>query len=201
MESRKAKRGFVSGKAIRFACAILSTCFLTTIFLAVHRLPELPYGYKEPRAHSSTRSSVIPENQPLHKLGEMMIAMLPQDLAFTVFVPSARAFRRDLRLDPNVSLSSDKVNDTYAVITRILAFSAVPRLIPSNAVTYGDELSYDSLSGFTLYILKDGDKKMVVNGVQSERLDERRGEVLVHVIDGVLMDVQFRQSVQPDDND
>jgi hypothetical protein len=39
-------------------------------------------------------------------------SMLPQDLAFTVFVPSQRAFERDLRLRVKDSLVGEKMNDT-----------------------------------------------------------------------------------------
>ncbi|KAI4338634.1 hypothetical protein MLD38_023668 [Melastoma candidum] len=161
MKSRKVRRGFVSGKSIQFA---LSTCFVTTLCLVVHQLPELPYGYKELRAHSSTRTGVIPENKQHEKLGETMIAMLPQDLPFTVFVPSKRAFERDLRLDPNVGL-------THAIIAWILAFSAVPRIIPLSAC----RPEMGSVSGFTVYISKDGHQNTSSrwSSVRKTRQEER----------------------------
>lgn len=134
------------------------------------------------------------------KYGEMMIEMLPEDLAFTVFLPSEKAFVRDLRLNPNDSFVGEKMNDTYAVVSRVLGFSAVPRSLASKTVPFDKELSYDSISGFVLYISKEEDGMLVVNGVRSERVDLRKkGSVtVVHVMDGVLMDAEFQQSVQYD---
>ena len=130
--------------------------------------------------------------------GNMMIQMLPEDLAFTVFIPSEAAFKRDLRLHTNDSLVGEKLNDTYAVISRVLGFSAVSRTLDSAMVPAGEELSYDSLSGFTLFISKDVGGVLVVNGVNSDRVDIRRRKLVVHVMDGVIMDAEFEQSVQPD---
>ncbi|RYR46224.1 hypothetical protein Ahy_A07g031979 isoform A [Arachis hypogaea] len=112
----------------------------------------------------------------------MMLEMLPHDLAFTVFVPSEEAFKRDLRLDFNDSLKPDKYNDTYAIVSRVLGFSAVPRSIHSDSVKLGELVNYDSLSGFSLYISKDIDGML-------------RNEIVVHVMDGVIMDAEFEQSV------
>lgn len=92
------------------------------------------------------------------------------------------------------------MNDTYAVVSRVLGFSAVPRSLASGTVPFDKELSYDSISGFVLYISKEEDGMLVVNGVRSERVDLRKkGSVtVVHVMDGVLMDAEFQQSVQYD---
>ncbi|XP_024190191.1 putative disease resistance protein RGA3 [Rosa chinensis] len=57
---------------------------------------------------------------------------------------------------------------------------------------------YGLISGFVLYITNDEDGRLVVNGVRSERVDLRRKGSLVHVMDGVLMDAEFQQSVQYD---
>jgi len=117
------------------------------------RLPEVPVGL-----YRTTEMGKLSENEKfIGRFGEMMIGMLPQDLAFTVFVPSQRAFERDLRLRVNDSLVGEKMNDTYAVVSRILGFSAVPRTLSSVTVPFGREISYDSISGFTLYISKDID--------------------------------------------
>ncbi|OMO97014.1 hypothetical protein CCACVL1_04709 [Corchorus capsularis] len=134
----------------------------------------------------------------LGTFGNMMLQMLPADLAFTIFVPSETAFERDLRLRANDSLVGEKMSDTYAVISRILGFSAVPRVLDSAMVGAGEELSYDALSGFTLFISKDVRGRLVVNGVKSDKVDIRRGKLLVHIMDGVIMDAEFEKSVQPD---
>ena len=130
--------------------------------------------------------------------GEMMIEMLPEDLAFTVFVPSERAFERDLRIRANDSFLAEKRNDTYAVVSRILGFSAIPRALFSMMIYSNKEVSYDSLSGFPLYISKDAKGMLVVNRIRSERVDVRRRELIVHIMDGVIMDAEFELSVQPD---
>jgi uncharacterized surface protein with fasciclin (FAS1) repeats len=135
----------------------------------------------------------------LGKFGEMMIEMLPQDLAFTVFVPSEEAFKRDLRLNVNDSLKQDKFNDTYAIVSRVLGFSVVPRTLCSVDLRFGEVLSYDSLSGFPLYVSKDVDGMVVVNRIRSEIVDVRKKEIVVHVLDGVIMDADFEQSVLYED--
>lgn len=131
----------------------------------------------------------------LGKFGEMMVEMLPQDLAFTIFVPSEEAFKRDLRLSLNDSLKQDKFNDTYAIVSRVLGFSAVPRTICSVDLRFGEVVSYDSLSGFPLYVSKDVGGIVVVNRIRSEIVDVRKREIVVHVLDGVIMDADFEQSV------
>ncbi|KAA8539629.1 hypothetical protein F0562_026321 [Nyssa sinensis] len=157
----------------------------------------------------STRNSAVPclipkrckkgpEEERIGKFGEMMIKMLPEDLAFTIFIPSEKAFERNLRLQVNDSLFAEKVNDTYAILTHILGFLTVPRMIYSDTVPFGKEISYDSLSGFRLYISKDLNGMLLVNRVPSNRVDFRKGEIVLHIMNGVIMDAAFEQSVQPD---
>lgn len=131
----------------------------------------------------------------------MMLEMLPEDLAFTVFVPSEEAFERDLRLQANESFVGEKMNDTYAVVSRILGFSAVPRSLISVSMPFEKEVLYDSISGFMLSVSKDVDGMLVVNRVRSQRVDLRKKELIVHVMDGVVMDAEFEQSVQPDNEE
>lgn len=57
---------------------------------------------------------------------------------------------------------------------------------------------YDSISGFVLYIFKDVDGIMVVNRVRSEREDIRKKKIVVHLMDGDIMDAEFEESTQPD---
>jgi len=137
----------------------------------------------------------------LGKFGEMMVEMLPQDLAFTVFVPSEEAFKRDLRLSVNDSLKQDKFNDTYAIVSRVLGFSVVPRTLCSVDLRFGEIVSYDSLSGFPLFISKDVDGMVVVNRIKSQVVDVRKNEIVVHVLDGVIMDADFEQSVLFEENE
>lgn len=183
------RRGFLKN-SIAFVCVVVSVCCLFVV-VSMRRLPEVPVGL-----YRSTEMGEVSEKDKFFgRFGEMMIEMLPQDLAFTVFVPSQRAFERDLRLRENDSLVGEKMNDTYAVVSRILGFSAVPRTLSSVTVPFGREISYDSISGFTLYISKDVDGVLVVNRVRSERVDLRKREIVVHIMDGVIMDTEFEQSI------
>lgn len=124
----------------------------------------------------------------------MVIGMLPEDLAFTLFLPSEEAFRRDLRLNRNDS-------DAYAVLTRVLGFSSVPRWIWSADLEGGKQKSYDSISGLSLLVGKDLNGNVVVNGVVSEEVDLRIGKITVHVMNGVVMDSDFEQSMRSDDDE
>ncbi|XWS28119.1 hypothetical protein CRYUN_Cryun25bG0038000 [Craigia yunnanensis] len=163
------------------------------------KVPDAAFGnvavpfYKNINMHK-----VSGNGNSLGTFGNMMIQMLPEDLAFTVFIPSEEAFERNLRLHMNDSLVGEKINDTYAVISPMLGFSAVPRILDSAMVPAVEELSFDSLSGFTLFISKDVVGVLVVNSVNSDGVDIRRRKLLVHVMDGVIMDPEFEQSVQPD---
>ncbi|KAM0835904.1 hypothetical protein ACQ4PT_062668 [Festuca glaucescens] len=65
----------------------------------------------------------------LGEFGDMMLSMLPRDLAFTAFVPSPESFRRVLKLRPNESFAEGKAkDDTYAVVSRVLRGASAPAL-------------------------------------------------------------------------
>lgn len=191
----------VSKNSVAFVCLVVSISCVLVLMASVLRLPEVS-------VRNNLISSIRPEeirhvlhNAEIGKFGEMMIDMLPDDLAFTIFIPSIKAFERDLRLRMNDSLGAEKINDTYAILTRVLGFSVVPRMISSLTIPYGKEITYDSLSGFNLYILKDVNGILIVNGVRTKQVDLSKGKIIVHIMDGVIMDVEFQQSVQPDYND
>ncbi|KAK2637289.1 hypothetical protein Ddye_032081 [Dipteronia dyeriana] len=190
------KRSYILKNSIFLVFVVVSVCCLLVLILSMHRLPEISLG----RPYRTTISRKVSTNE-LGKFAEMMLEMLPEDLAFTVFVPSAKAFERDLRLQVNDSLVGDKMNNTDAIISRVLGFSAVPRTLSLVSVPSGEGISYDSLSGFTLYISKGLDGTLVVNRVRSEKVDLKKGKLLVHIMDGVIMDAEFEQSVQLDFNE
>ncbi|CAK7325821.1 unnamed protein product [Dovyalis caffra] len=192
------KRGRFVKNSIAFVGLVISICCLLVITVSVLRLPEVSLRNNVTGSYRTIRNRKVSRDEAIGKFGEMMIEMLPADLAFTVFVPSEKAFERDLRLRVNDSLVEEKRNDTYAVVSRILGFSAVPRTLSSATMPSGKEVFYDSLSGFTLYILKDVDGMLVVNRIRSEKVDLRRREIVVHIMDGVIMDAEFEQAVQPD---
>lgn len=183
---------------IAFVGVVISVCCLLVIMVSVLQLPEVSLRNKVTGPNRTIRIRKVSKDEEIGRFGEMMIEMLPEDLAFTVFVPSEKAFQRDLRLRLHDSLVAEKRNDTYAVISRILGFSAVPQTLSSTTVSPSKEVFYDSLSGFTLYISKDLDGMLVVNRIRSEKVDLRRGQIVVHIMDGVIMDAEFEQAVQPD---
>ncbi|KAF5738468.1 hypothetical protein HS088_TW13G01367 [Tripterygium wilfordii] len=192
------RRGRFLNNSIAFVCILVSVCCLLVLMISVLKLPEASLGSKADRLYQTRKTRTLSKDENLSKFGEIMIQMLPEDLPFTVFVPSEKAFERDLKLQGNDSLVSEKREDTVAILSRILGFSAVPRILSSATLASDKEVSYDSLSGFILYISKDVDGMLVVNGVRSERVDLQKGVFVVHVMDGVIMDAEFQQSVKPD---
>ncbi|KAL3716664.1 hypothetical protein ACJRO7_008277 [Eucalyptus globulus] len=192
------RRGRFAKNSIAFVCTVVSLCCFLVLILSTLRLPEVSSGNDAVGSHRTTKAGKFSENRRLGTFGEMMVEMLPQDLAFTVFVPSEKAFGRDLQLNATESFAAENINNTYAIVSRVLGFSAVPRVLTSDTVPVGKEISYDSLSGYALYISKAVDGRITVNGVESESLDTRKGEIVVHIMDGVIMDADFKQSVQPD---
>ncbi|CAB4270904.1 unnamed protein product [Prunus armeniaca] len=186
---------------IAFVWRVVLVCCFLIVTISMLRLPEIPLGLQYPTTKTSKQTSED-ENLSIGKFGKMMLEMLPEDLAFTVFVPSEEAFERDLRLSPNKSLVGEKMNDdTYAITSRVLGFSAVPRRLASVNVPIDKELSYDSISGFVLYISKEEDGALTVNRVRSKRVDLRKKGSVVHIMDGAIMDAEFQQSVQHEEQD
>lgn len=134
----------------------------------------------------------------LGELGLLMISMLPDNLAFTAFVPSEKAFDRVLKLQSNSSVTADKMNDTFAILSRIMGFCTIPQHILSESVPVLKELHLYSVSGFRIYVLKMSDGTLLANNIRSEQVDLRKGEIIVHVMEGVIMDAEFEQSFSSD---
>lgn len=197
-------KNFSLKNPVAFICILITICCsLFILILSVLNLPEtslvINNGHLGLPQASIKHNSL--KNKELGKFGEMMIEMLPQDLVFTAFLPSDSAFERDLGLSVNGSLTKDKVNDTYAIVSRVLGFSVVPFRVVSGGVELGKELLCDSVSGFGLFVSKDVDGMLVVNRVKAERVDLQRGKIVVHVMDGVIMDAEFEQAVKPDEEE
>ncbi|PIM99088.1 hypothetical protein CDL12_28419 [Handroanthus impetiginosus] len=177
---------------VKIVCIIVTVSFIIIQIISALQLRNI-----SPPTISSSKLRFpkpnISTGAKIGEFGETVIKMLPEDLVFTLFLPSAEAFRRDLRLNRDDS-------NFEAILTRVLGFSTVPRWISSVDLEYGKEKIYDSISGLKLYILKDLNKMVVVNGVVSQQVDLKMGNVLVHVMDGVVMDSEFEQSVQPEED-
>ncbi|PIA32107.1 hypothetical protein AQUCO_04500006v1 [Aquilegia coerulea] len=195
------RRRYSLNSFIAFVVVVIFVSCLLVMLISVFRLPEVSQEDGRMSLYGMLKIRRIPkEERKLGDLGKMMLEMLPDDLAFTVFVPSEKAFRRDLKLKANNTLNGLKENDnTYATISRILGFSAVPQKLHSVDVPFGKEISLHSISGFKLYVSRRLDGSIVVNRVHSARVDLRKGEIVVHIMNGVIMDADFEQSVEPDD--
>ncbi|XP_065878469.1 uncharacterized protein [Euphorbia lathyris] len=196
------KRPYCLKNPIVFVGVVVCVSCLMVIMISVFRLPVVSVDNKVTEPYIIGKGSKVSKDEVLGTFGEMMLEMLPDDLAFTVFMPSEEAFARDLKLRINQSMAAEKINDnTYAVLSRILGFSAIPRSLVSAMISSNKGVSYDSLSGFVLYISKDVDGMLVVNRIRSQRVDVKRKETVVHIMDGVVMDAEFELSVEPDYNE
>lgn len=192
------KRSSFSRNVIAYVGVLITASCLSVIIISVLRLPDVKMNIIMPRKLNH-HVLQVENDYVIGKFGEMMLEMLPQDLVFTVFMPSQKAFERDLRLNLSESLVlGEKFDNTYAIVSRILGFSVVPRRIVLGSVDVEKEKCYDSLSGFGLFVSKDKKGVLVVNRVRSERVDVMRGKIVLHIMDGVIMDADFEQSVGPD---
>ncbi|KAL8162732.1 hypothetical protein V2J09_014221 [Rumex salicifolius] len=192
---RKGKSTTILKNPIALTCLTVSICCIFILTISSLKLPGISKS-RTVKARESA-SKILSS-----KFGEMVVEMLPTDLAFTVFLPSKKAFERDLRLRPNDTvMPQDEADNVYATLTRVLGFSVIPRKLYSDSVSVGEEILLDSVSGFRLYVTKDLDGSLIVNKVKSEKVDMRKGEIVVHLMDGVIMDAEFAQSVQPDDDE
>ncbi|CAL9040647.1 uncharacterized protein LOC135622432 [Musa acuminata AAA Group] len=196
---KKWRRRCLSRISVYLMCLLAP--ILCLLCLINSELPEVSLSNSVMGSPRNLTFTKTVEGVGLGELGDMMVAMLPDDLAFTIFVPSEEAFGRLLKLRSHDSLSKDRLNETYAVVSRVMGFSAVPQHIPSKVIPLHKEMTFESVSGFRLYAWKDLDGTLVVNGIRSEVVDIRKAEIIVHKMDGVLMDAEFEQSFPPDYED
>lgn len=156
-----------------------------------------------------------PEDPDLGVFGELMISFLREDLPFTIFVPSASSFQSMFqtmnREAANVSDSYLKVgsNDsrtdsdlkpsdgTFAVVSRLFGFCAIPRRILSSMVPVHGEVALESVSGYRLHVSRQTGGALLVNNLVSNRVDMTRGSIIIHLVDGIIMDAEFEQSLLP----
>ncbi|GER47268.1 octanoyltransferase, partial [Striga asiatica] len=180
----KMRRNIGVPNHVKLVFTVISISFIIIQIISAIHLTKIPLSTISTPKHkiSTTEYSKIGE------LGKTVIGMLPEDLPFTLFLPSEEAFRHDLGLSRNDS------DDAYATLTRVLGFSALPRHVYVADLEYGKQKIYDSISGFTLYLSKTLKGMVVVNGVVSEVVDLKLGEILVHVMNGVVMDAEFELS-------
>ncbi|CAM0872190.1 unnamed protein product [Alopecurus aequalis] len=213
MATRRTKMLFpLRPRQQRNLLAGLAAAFTVTLLFIALLLLSLPSSSPPPRhsiLHTTSSSSHNPParcatmSASLGEFGDLMMSMLPRDLPFTAFVPSPESFQRVLKLRPNNSTAEAKTSeDTYAVVSRVLGFSAVPqRLRSADVPLRGRVQLLDSVSGLKMYAWKDADGALFLNGVRSECVDIVRDDTVVHVMAGVLMDAEFERSFLPADED
>lgn len=182
---------------ISFASICLLLSLWSLLLLLNAHLPDLQLGKGVNAPYKPSKTEETRDVQ-VGRLGEMMISMLPDDLPFTLFVPSEAAFQGVLQLNSSDSLLDHKVNETFAILSRVMGFSAVPRRLSSREVPTGKEVLLDSVSGFRLHAHRRPDGTLIVNNVRAELVDITRGEIMIHIMGGVLMDAEFEQSFRPD---
>jgi hypothetical protein len=91
--------------------------------------------------------------------------MLPKDLTFTVFVLSPRTFHRVIGLQQGHNASTaaegDSDDHNYTVLSRVLGFSTVPRLVLAvDALPCGaTRLALDSVSGLRIHTYRDARRR------------------------------------------
>lgn len=134
-----------------------------------------------------------------------MLSFLRPDLPFTVFIPNPLIFDSMLQaissrfntsgtLSLNSTVSEEESN--YAIVSRIFGFSAVPRRILFGMVPLNGEMGLESVSGFQLNVARlPSNGALVVNNLACTVVDIEREAIVVHLIDGILMDSDFEQSV------
>ncbi|CAL9246225.1 unnamed protein product [Arabidopsis halleri] len=188
-----------------FLFLLITASSLTILIFSFLKLPETT-----PAAGNHLRKLRNNLTEELGYFGKMMIEMLPEDLVFTAFVPSEKSFSRDLGLKsnnsrPNKSQEDDDGDNTYAVVSRIMSFAVVPYKVEEVDIGKEETASYESLSGFTLKIWrKRNGSGLVVNGVETEKMGLKRGKIIAHIMNGVVMDSDFAQSLAsstPQDED
>ncbi|CAN6977857.1 hypothetical protein BRARA_I03829 [Brassica rapa] len=189
------RRLLIKKNPVFFLFLLITTSSLTILIFSLLRLPDSP-----PIIFTGKLRADLSDE--LGFFGNMIIEMLPEDLVFTAFVPSEKAFDRDLGMTkPNNTRKSKSLEDeenTYAVVSRILGFAVVPYRVEAGDVGKDETASYESLSGFTLKIWRKSGG-LVVNGVETEKMGLKRGKIMVHIMDGVIMDSDFAQSVASTD--
>ncbi|AEE79445.1 putative protein [Arabidopsis thaliana] len=180
-----------------FLFLLITVSSLTILIFSFLKLPETPLA-----AGNHLRKLRYELTDELGLFGKMMIEMLPEDLVFTAFVPSEKSFSRDLGLKLNTSRpiksheEDDDGDNTYAVVSRIMSFAVVPYKVEEVDIGNDETASYESLSGFTLQIWrKRNGGGLVVNGVETEKMGLKRGKIIVHIMNGVVMDSDFAQSI------
>eukprot|EP00252_Welwitschia_mirabilis_P012593 TRINITY_DN2776_c0_g1_i2.p1 TRINITY_DN2776_c0_g1~~TRINITY_DN2776_c0_g1_i2.p1 ORF type:complete len:229 (-),score=15.22 TRINITY_DN2776_c0_g1_i2:405-1091(-) len=165
---------------------------------------------KQENIRFSSRHFLNGGKHELGRFGKILVGMLPDELPFTVFVPSENSFLQILQPHAKEEADATDSDDTAynsssssvnAIISRILGFSAVPEKVTSSALPLGGETVKYSISGFKLHILRTANGALLVNNVMTDTMDLRIGEIVVHVVNGVLTDAEFEQSIMPEDEE
>lgn len=88
-----------------------------------------------------------------------------------------------------------------AVISRLLAFGAIPSRILAEGVLSGSQTRWESISGYSVYVAKDPMRGLLANNISCQTTDIFRGSTVVHILEGALMDPEFEQAVTVEDEE
>lgn len=177
------------------ALVVISYFALTIFFYIRAPSPSRLFNSNFPvtRADSGHRSVGV--------FGDAMVAMLgTTEEPFTIFVPSQAAFQNvsSMFREEQAQDLTDANSAAYAVMSHLLSFSAVPKSILSKHVPFDKEVVFEAMSGFLISMTRVHGKGLLVNNMTCSETDLRRGRLVLHVVNGVVMDSEFAQSMVQD---
>ncbi|MCO5572946.1 hypothetical protein L7F22_026708 [Adiantum nelumboides] len=179
---------------------------LSTLFILFTLPPSPSFVRHRPLLYSGLGNHVTDKPQ-LGRYGELMLSFLRPDLPFTLFIPRPSLFESMLlsmnhksNTSGTLFVNSSVVDEenSYAVVSRIFGFSAIPRYILSSMMALNCEREFDSVAGFRLNLVRVPPRgTFMVNNLACSAVDIIKGHVVVHLVDGILMDADFEQSFMP----
>ncbi|KAL3688546.1 hypothetical protein R1sor_014855 [Riccia sorocarpa] len=143
------------------------------------------------------------ETRDLGRFGNRMVNMVADDLPFTLFVPTEEAMAKLVRscgrrvkeslaesntLNKTEERRASESRCLSAVVSRVMSFSTVPMQIFSSEIVEGKEVALETLSGYKLYLALDPRRGFVVNNFTLVDVNISKGQLVIHMTDGVLMD-------------
>ncbi|GJP45230.1 hypothetical protein CLOM_g4647 [Closterium sp. NIES-68] len=145
------------------------------------------------------REQAAPSGGQLQKFSGVMASMLSSNEPFTLFAPTDEFF-----LD--ISSTFHKYPRTKEMVdpmlSRAVGYASVPRRMAAADVPLGAFERLESISGFIINVGRDPRTgRIFANGVPSKQVDIHEGQMVVHLIDGMLGPLDFVESVRSMDPD
>ena len=112
MRRGEERRGYYFKNSIAFVFFVVFFCCILVMIISMLKVPDAAVGNGAMPFYKNINILKVSDNgNSLGTFGNIVILMLPQDLAFTVFVPSETAFERDLRLHTNDSFIGENTRE------------------------------------------------------------------------------------------